>query len=76
MITIQTTQRCFQVEEDYVTISNAMADIKNNLLELTEVMTHHSDFPEFKTSTAKRKVLIQKQYIVEVTDLTINPTIK
>ncbi len=73
MITIQTTQRCFQVEEDYITISSAMMDVKNHLLELTEVMTHHSDFPEFKTSTCKRKVLLQKQYIVEVTDLTLNP---
>ena len=66
MTSIYTTQRCFQVEEDYLTISNALVDEKNNLLELTEVMTHYSDFPDFKTEINKRKVLIQKRYIVEV----------
>ncbi len=66
MVSIYTTQRCFQVEEDYSTIANALVDEKNNLLELTEVMTHHSEFPEFKTKISKRQVLIQKRYIVEV----------
>lgn len=66
MVSIYTTQRCLQVEETYEVIASALIDEKNNLLELTEVMNHTSDFPNFKTHTNKRKVLIQKKYIVEV----------
>jgi hypothetical protein len=66
MVSIYTTQRCLQVEETYEVIANALIDEKNNLLELTEVMTHTSDFPNFEIHTNKRKVLIQKKYIVEV----------
>jgi hypothetical protein len=66
MTTIYTTQRCFTVEEDYDTIGKALIYPNNELLELTEVMTHHSEFPQFETTVTKRKVLIQKQYIVEV----------
>ena len=66
MVSIYTTQRCLQVEETYEVIANALIDEKNNLLELTEVMNHTSDFPNFKTHTNKGKVLIQKKYIVEV----------
>jgi hypothetical protein len=66
MTTIYTTQRCLTVEEDYETISHALDDEKYNLLELTEVITTHYEFPESKTSVSKRKVLIQKRHIVEV----------
>jgi hypothetical protein len=66
MTTIYTTQRCFTVEEDYDTIGKALIYPNTELLELTEVMTHHSEFPQFETTVTKRKVLIQKQYIVEV----------
>jgi hypothetical protein len=66
MVSIYTTQRCLQVEETYDVIANALIDEKNNLLELTEVMTPTYDFPNFETHTNKRKVLIQKKYIVEV----------
>jgi len=40
MVSIYTTQRCLQVEETYEVIAYALIDEKNNLLELTEVMTH------------------------------------
>jgi len=66
MVSIYTTQRCLQVEETYEVIAYALIDEKNNLLELTEVMTHTSEFPNFETYTNKRKVLFQKKYIVEV----------
>ena len=66
MVSIYTTQRCLQVEESYDVIANALIDEKNTLLELTEVMTNTSDFPTLETLTNKRKVLIQKKYIVEV----------
>lgn len=66
MTTIYTTQRCLSVEEDYITIGKALADEKNNLLELTEIITHHSEFPNFETTVCMRKVLIQTRYIVEI----------
>lgn len=65
MTTIYTTQRCLTVEEDYYFISEALIFPNSELLELTEVMTHYSEFNN-KTTVNKRKVLIQKQYIVEV----------
>lgn len=68
MTTVYTTQRCLTVEEDYQTIGNALIFPNNELLELTEVITSYQEFPEFKVHTMKRKVLIQKQYIVEVVD--------
>ena len=66
MTTVYTTQRCLTVEEDYDTIGNALIFPNNELLELTEVMTHYSEFPQLETTVTKRKVLIQKQHIVEV----------
>lgn len=65
MTTIYTTQRCLTVEESYEAISKAMI-YPNEILEFTEVLTTHSEFPKLETLTTKRKVLIQKRYIVEV----------
>ena len=66
MTTIYTTQRCFQVEETYETIAEYLNRSEQLLLEVTEIVINHSDYPDFNTETVKRKVLIQKQYIVEV----------
>ena len=73
MTTIYTTQRCLTVDEDYDTITKAMILPHNEFLELTEVMIHYSEYQQTITETTKRKVLIQRLYIVEVVcDIILN----
>lgn len=66
MATVYTTKRCISVEESYDFIAECLERKEQRLIELTEKLVHQSGFPEFKTSTRFRKILIQKQDIVEV----------
>ena len=75
MTTIYTTKRTLTVEEDYKTIADAMIYPNNELLELTEVITEFLPYPVYETIVTKRKVLIQKQYIVEVVGETLDKII-
>lgn len=65
-ITVYTTQRCITVEEDYEAIIKVLLFPKCKFLELTEVITYYSDFPQTEPTIVKRKVFIQKQHIIEV----------
>jgi hypothetical protein len=66
MTTVYTTQRCISVKENYELIAECLEKKEQRLIELTEILVHSSEFPEFKTNTSERKILIQTQYIVEV----------
>ena len=66
MTTVYTTQRCISVKENYELIAGCIERKEQRLIELTEILTHSSDFPDFKTNTSERKILIQMKYIVEV----------
>lgn len=68
--TICTTLRCFNVEEDYETISRVLITIGNDMLELTEVMKNYGELPKFEITITKRKVIVHKTHIVEVVDET------
>lgn len=66
MTTIYTIQRRFTVEEDYDLINKWLIDSNCGLFEFTEVITVHYEYPHVEVKTTKRKVLIQKQHLVEV----------
>ena len=66
MTTVYTTQRCISVKESYELIAECLGRKEQRLIELTEILVYSSEFPEFKTNSSERKILIQTQYIVEV----------
>ncbi len=64
--TIYTTQRCILVKESYELIAECLRRKEQRFIELTETLFISSGFPDFKTITRERKILIQPQFIVEV----------
>lgn len=71
MTIIYTTVRRLTVEEDYDTILSNLEDPKQ-VIEFNEIITTYFE-PPHKSKSYKRKVLIQKKYIVEVLKSSTEP---
>lgn len=63
MAIINTTTRSFTVEESYEDILILLFNKEIEYFPLTEILTSYSDFPDFKTHTTKRKILLRKNCI-------------
>lgn len=65
MTTIYTTNRCLTVKESYETIADCLQRDEQKVIELTEVITIYGEMTG-KTHNNEKRVLLNKQYIVEV----------
>jgi hypothetical protein len=65
MTTIYTTNRCLTVKESYENIRYWLQDDIQKVIELTEVINTYGEWGD-KTHTNEKKVLFNKQHIIEV----------
>ena len=65
MTTIYTTNRYLTVKESYETIADCLQRDEQKVIELTEVITTYGETTG-KTHTNEKKILLNKQYIIEV----------
>jgi hypothetical protein len=65
MTTIYTTNRCLTVKESCEMIADCLQRDEQKVIEVTEVITIYGEMTG-KTHTNEKKVLLNKQYIVEV----------
>jgi hypothetical protein len=65
MATIYTTKRCITVKETYEEVVS-LINSDYIFIEMIEVISNYSEFPQITREDIERKILIQKEYIVEV----------